>query len=157
MNKLVDLAADGASGNDPTIDHQLLEMGLRLTPAQRLRWLEETVEELLPWLGLASSQTERKLHRARHSQVSRSRRKHKAYFPLRRVEPNLSPQPAARRKVLYRARRRLSAAIAARLAESRRNNTASQEALALALKVVGGEKLLEAMGALPELRSARLA
>ena len=34
-------------------DETLLDMGLRLTPAQRLRWLEETVEELLPWVGLA--------------------------------------------------------------------------------------------------------
>jgi len=36
------------------LDAKLLQMGLDLTPAQRLRWLEETVEELLPWLGLAS-------------------------------------------------------------------------------------------------------
>lgn len=35
-------------------DDQLLDMGLRLTPVQRLRWLEDTVEELLPWLGRAS-------------------------------------------------------------------------------------------------------
>jgi hypothetical protein len=37
-------------------DETLLDMGLRLTPAQRLRWLETTVEELLPWVGLASNQ-----------------------------------------------------------------------------------------------------
>lgn len=35
-------------------DEVLLEMGLRLTPAERLRWLEETVEELQPWVGLAA-------------------------------------------------------------------------------------------------------
>lgn len=28
-------------------------MGLRLTPAQRLRWLEETMEALRRWRGLA--------------------------------------------------------------------------------------------------------
>jgi hypothetical protein len=28
-------------------------MGLAMTPAERLRWLEETVEELLPWVGRA--------------------------------------------------------------------------------------------------------
>jgi hypothetical protein len=28
-------------------------MGLRLTPAQRLRWLEETMETLRRWQGLA--------------------------------------------------------------------------------------------------------
>jgi hypothetical protein len=28
-------------------------MGLRLTPAERLRWLEETVEKLGRWRGLA--------------------------------------------------------------------------------------------------------
>lgn len=38
------------------LDEALLDMGLRLTPAQRLRWLETTVEELLPWLGLAGRQ-----------------------------------------------------------------------------------------------------
>ncbi len=36
------------------IDDHLLDMGLLMTPAQRLRWLEETVEELLPWVGLAA-------------------------------------------------------------------------------------------------------
>lgn len=36
------------------IDETLLEWGLRMTPADRLRWLEDTVEELLPWLGLAA-------------------------------------------------------------------------------------------------------
>lgn len=36
------------------VDEKLLEMGLAMTPAERLRWLEETVEELLPWLGLAA-------------------------------------------------------------------------------------------------------
>jgi len=30
-----------------------IRMGLALTPAGRLRWLEETVEELLPWVGRA--------------------------------------------------------------------------------------------------------
>ena len=32
-----------------------LELGLRLTPAERLRWLEECVESLKPWLGRARS------------------------------------------------------------------------------------------------------
>lgn len=30
-----------------------LRMGLQMTPAERLRWLEETVEELRPWVGRA--------------------------------------------------------------------------------------------------------
>lgn len=30
-----------------------IRMGLEMTPAERLRWLEETVEELLPWVGRA--------------------------------------------------------------------------------------------------------
>jgi hypothetical protein len=30
-----------------------LRMGLELTPVERLRWLEETVEEILPWVGRA--------------------------------------------------------------------------------------------------------
>ena len=30
-----------------------LRMGLEMTPAERLRWLEETVEEMLPWVGRA--------------------------------------------------------------------------------------------------------
>lgn len=34
-----------------------LRQGLRLTPAERLRWLEETVEELLPWVGRARQGT----------------------------------------------------------------------------------------------------
>lgn len=37
-----------------SVDETLLEMGLQMTPAERLRWLEDTVEELLPWLGLAA-------------------------------------------------------------------------------------------------------
>lgn len=32
---------------------RVLRMGLEMTPAERLRWLEETVEELLPWVGRA--------------------------------------------------------------------------------------------------------
>ncbi len=32
--------------------HQI-RIGLAMTPAERLRWLEDTVEELRPWLGLA--------------------------------------------------------------------------------------------------------
>lgn len=32
---------------------RVLRMGLAMTPAERLRWLEETVEELLPWVGRA--------------------------------------------------------------------------------------------------------
>ena len=30
-----------------------IRMGLRLTPAQRLRWLEETMDSLRRWRGLA--------------------------------------------------------------------------------------------------------
>ena len=30
-----------------------IRIGLDLTPAERLRWLEETVEELRPWVGRA--------------------------------------------------------------------------------------------------------
>ena len=30
-----------------------LRWGLSLTPAERLRWLEESLDELLPWLGKA--------------------------------------------------------------------------------------------------------
>lgn len=41
----------------PPIDEELLRMGLQLTPAQRLEWLENAVEELLPWLGLATRQS----------------------------------------------------------------------------------------------------
>ena len=32
---------------------RVLRMGLGMTPAERLRWLEETVEEMLPWVGKA--------------------------------------------------------------------------------------------------------
>jgi len=32
----------------------LLRQGLAMTPAERLRWLEDTVEELLPWVGRAA-------------------------------------------------------------------------------------------------------
>ena len=32
-----------------------LDIGLSMTPAQRLRWLEETVEELRPLVGLAAA------------------------------------------------------------------------------------------------------
>jgi hypothetical protein len=32
---------------------RVLRMGLEMTPAERLRWLEETVEEMLPWVGRA--------------------------------------------------------------------------------------------------------
>ena len=31
----------------------VIRKGLELTPAERLRWLEDTVEELLPWVGRA--------------------------------------------------------------------------------------------------------
>jgi hypothetical protein len=31
-----------------------LRQGLAMTPAERLRWLEDTVEELLPWVGRAA-------------------------------------------------------------------------------------------------------
>jgi hypothetical protein len=30
-----------------------IRMGLEMTPAERLRWLEASVEELLPWVGRA--------------------------------------------------------------------------------------------------------
>ncbi len=38
------------------------EAGLRMAPAQRLAWLEETLDELLPLLGRA-----RKLEQERHA------------------------------------------------------------------------------------------
>jgi hypothetical protein len=31
-----------------------LRQGLAMTPAERLRWLEDTVEELRPWVGRAA-------------------------------------------------------------------------------------------------------
>ena len=31
----------------------MIRKGLELTQAERLRWLEDTVEELLPWVGRA--------------------------------------------------------------------------------------------------------
>ncbi len=45
---------EGKPTNGPQVDHELLAMGLRMTPTQRLRWLEDAVEELLPWTGSAS-------------------------------------------------------------------------------------------------------
>lgn len=48
------------AGYGPDEDRdQLIEMGLRLTPLERLRWLEQTVEELRPWVGKAA-EAERK-------------------------------------------------------------------------------------------------
>ncbi|MDH3402077.1 MAG: hypothetical protein OES32_09405 [Acidobacteriota bacterium] len=54
MNRPISRPRKDEPPSEPRPDDELLAMGLRLTPAQRLRWLEETVEELLPWLGLAS-------------------------------------------------------------------------------------------------------
>lgn len=39
-------------------EHQV-RVGLDMTPAERLRWLEETIEELQPWLGLAERPPQR--------------------------------------------------------------------------------------------------
>ena len=36
--------------------HQI-KLALAMTPAQRLRWLESTVTELRPWVGLARAET----------------------------------------------------------------------------------------------------
>jgi hypothetical protein len=46
--------ADTASGYDAHRREQA-GMGLRLTPAERLRWLEETMETLRRWRGRAQS------------------------------------------------------------------------------------------------------
>ncbi|MEM8963123.1 MAG: hypothetical protein AAGD38_16685 [Acidobacteriota bacterium] len=51
MKKMPRYDRDHRSAN---IDPHLLEIGLSMTPTERLRWLEDTVEELLPWLGLAA-------------------------------------------------------------------------------------------------------
>ncbi len=41
------------------VDRQhLIRIGLDMTPAERLRWLEDTVEELRPWVGLARKRHE---------------------------------------------------------------------------------------------------
>jgi hypothetical protein len=45
----------GMSWGEADRRHQV-RVGLEMTPAERLRWLEETVEELRPWLGLAQKQ-----------------------------------------------------------------------------------------------------
>lgn len=44
--------APAAPREHPDHEHQI-RIGLSMTPAERLRWLEETVEELRPWVGLA--------------------------------------------------------------------------------------------------------
>ncbi len=44
-------------------EHQI-RTGLAMTPAERLRWLEDTVEELRPWVGLASDRPGRDWSRA---------------------------------------------------------------------------------------------
>lgn len=47
---------DAALGwtHEGTVRRQL-EAGLRMTPAERLRWLEEMLDELLPLVGRARS------------------------------------------------------------------------------------------------------
>jgi hypothetical protein len=45
--------ADLPSRKPSNVDLHLLEIGRRMTPAERLRWLDETVEGLLPWVGRA--------------------------------------------------------------------------------------------------------
>ena len=52
--KEFDEKGKGRESSLPAIDEQLLDVGLRLSPAECLLWLEETVEGLLRWLGLAS-------------------------------------------------------------------------------------------------------
>ena len=42
----------GAPWGDSDREH-LIRIGLSMTPAERLQWLEDTVEELMPWVGLA--------------------------------------------------------------------------------------------------------
>ena len=55
MAKEKETAAENAPESWTFADSRsrVLRMGLRMTPAERLRWLEETVEELLPWVGRA--------------------------------------------------------------------------------------------------------
>jgi hypothetical protein len=57
MSEEKDLLPPAADSSEPwtfEANRELqLRMGLKLTPAERLRWLEETVEELLPWVGRA--------------------------------------------------------------------------------------------------------
>ncbi len=51
--------AHGVSWGDSDRGHQI-DVGLAMTPAERLRWLEGTVEELRPWVGLACKGQESK-------------------------------------------------------------------------------------------------
>jgi hypothetical protein len=46
--------ADLPTKKQSNVDLHLLEIGHRMTPAERLRWLDETVEGLLPWVGRAA-------------------------------------------------------------------------------------------------------
>ncbi len=46
------LDVPAAPSGNPDREHQI-RIGLSMTPAERLRWLEDTVEELRPWVGLA--------------------------------------------------------------------------------------------------------
>ena len=48
----LDAPTSAAAWGDPDHEHQM-RIGLSMTPAERLRWLEDTVEELRPWVGLA--------------------------------------------------------------------------------------------------------
>ncbi len=50
-------SAPGASWGDADRQH-LIRIGLDMTPAERLRWLEDTVKELRPWVGLARKRPE---------------------------------------------------------------------------------------------------
>ncbi len=47
---------EGAAGFDAGFEghrRRQARLGLKLTPAERLRWLEQTMEELRAWLGRA--------------------------------------------------------------------------------------------------------
>ncbi len=49
----------GMSWRDWDRRHEI-RIGLSMTPAERLQWLEDTVEELRPWVGLCSKGRESK-------------------------------------------------------------------------------------------------
>lgn len=46
-------AAEGGGWTAGTVEKRLLLHGLSLSPAERLHWLEEALDELLGWVGLA--------------------------------------------------------------------------------------------------------
>ncbi len=56
MSKRVD-STFGVNWADSDRQHQI-RIALDMTPAERLRWLEDTVEELQPWVGLARKRGE---------------------------------------------------------------------------------------------------